>query len=120
MTEKEIVMFPVPKDLVEQFIRVYSSYRDCGGCDSPNQKEFTCVVCEKEWSFCKKCDNNLGGYEGPDIEICDNCEGWICKECMRKCGNRYPRTGKGIRDTGLSTIRGHGSKKTSKQPARIS
>ena len=95
---KEIVMFPVPKELVEQFIRVYSEIKECGGCDSPHQEEFTCIVCKKEWSFCKKCDNNLGGYEGPDIEICDNCEGWICKECMRKCGNRYPRTGKGIRE----------------------
>jgi len=95
---KEYVMFPVPKDLVEQFIKVYSGYTDCGGCDSPINKPFLCVVCEKMWDLCGNCDDNLGNYNGPEVEICDHCEGWICKECVRKFTLKYPGTAKGIRE----------------------
>lgn len=90
--KRETVFFPVPKDLVEQLIKVYSEFPECGGCNSVPIKT-TCCVCKKQWVMHEDCPN----YEAR-CEYCDNCEGLICKECIDSCPPRYPRIKKGIRE----------------------
>lgn len=87
------VLFPLPKDLVELLIKVYSEKHECGGCNDDPCQRMTCCVCKKVWFMHENCPNNeLHRY-------CNNCDGLICKECMSKCNdNGHYKTKKGIRE----------------------
>ena len=78
------ILFPVPKDIVEQLINVYSKQvmpKECGVCDKPYWEwtPFRCSLCDKQYDFCQS-EHNFASHSHP---YCDECEALVCKYCMK-------------------------------------
>ena len=87
---REVVLFPVPKDLVVQLIKTYSNTRACGGCLQFQEKAFTCCSCQQDWNLCSKECGKIVIHNK-----CNSCKGFICQMCKYtgKYATSYCKTG---------------------------
>lgn len=78
-------MFPVPKDIVEKLITIYSETPTpcCDNCEKHNLTNITkCVECGRVHYTCDSCT----GYFVKDC-LCPCCEGYWCRVCREQLKN---------------------------------
>lgn len=73
------LLFPVPKDIVEKLIGLYSSTpaANCGSCEDHYLTEMAdCVGCGRGNYICRNCS----GYKKEE-HVCACCKGYLCRVC---------------------------------------
>ena len=71
------VLFPVPKDLVEKLIKMYS--RECGDCAASWFCSYTCDTCKKVYQPCQSIFHTQQWILLS--ERCSACDKYFCKNC---------------------------------------